>query len=64
MFVRERRRTLGLTQTQLGNRMAWTQERISLLEHAGYGLPSLIILSRMAHALECDLAELITVLGF
>lgn len=61
-FVRERRRALGLTQRQLGERIDWVQERISLLERGGYGLPSVIILARLARALDCPLTALIATL--
>lgn len=63
-FVRERRRDLGLTQRQLGERIDWVQERVSLLERGGYGLPSLIILARLAEGLDTPLCGLIAALGF
>lgn len=63
-FVRRRRQTLGLTQRELGQRIEWAQERISLLERGGYGLPSLIILARLASAVESPLTALIAALGY
>jgi transcriptional regulator with XRE-family HTH domain len=58
-FVRHRRRELGLTQTQLGDRLGWAQERVSVLEHGKYGLPSLPQLYRLADALGLPLDELL-----
>lgn len=63
-FVRERRQTLGLTQRALGERIDWGQERVSLLERGGYGLPSLIILARLATALQSPLSALLGALGY
>jgi transcriptional regulator with XRE-family HTH domain len=63
-LVRRRRRELGLTQTQLGQRTGWVQERISLLESGKYGTPSLPALAMMADALETSLAEVLTSAGF
>jgi transcriptional regulator with XRE-family HTH domain len=53
-----------LTQRQLGERIDWVQERVSLLERGGYGLPSLIILARLARALESPLLSFIAALGY
>jgi two-component system OmpR family sensor kinase len=63
-YVRERRRTLGLTQAQLGERLGWAQERISLLENGKYGLPSLPLLARLASALETSLAPILDAVGY
>jgi transcriptional regulator with XRE-family HTH domain len=63
-FVRERRQALGLTQRQLGERIDWVQERVSLLERGGYGLPSLIILARLARALDSPLSDVLAALGY
>ena len=62
-FVRERRSELGLTQTELGDRLGWAQERVSVLEHGKYGLPSLPQLCRLADALHTELDELVRRLG-
>jgi transcriptional regulator with XRE-family HTH domain len=63
-FIRERRRALRLTQTQLGARLGWVQERISVLEHGKYGTPSLPLLASLAEALEVSQAELLSAAGF
>jgi transcriptional regulator with XRE-family HTH domain len=63
-FIRERRHALGLTQRQLGQRIDWVQERVSLLERGGYGLPSVIILARLARALDSPLSDLLAALGY
>lgn len=63
-FVRARRHALGLTQRELGTRIGWVQERVSLLERGGYGLPSLIILARLATALESPLTHVLAALGY
>ena len=63
-YVRERRRTLGLTQAQLGERLGWAQERISVLENGKYGLPSLPLLARLASALETSLASILNAVGY
>jgi hypothetical protein len=38
-FIRDRRHSLRLTQTQLANRFGWVQEKISILEWGKYGTP-------------------------
>ncbi len=63
-FVRERRGALGLTQTQLGDRTGWMQERVSILENGKYGMPSLPALVRLASALECRLSQLLSAIGY
>src|SRR5947209_16637160 len=63
-FIRERRRALGLTQSQLGDRVGWVQERISLLEHGKYDTPSLPLLAGLAEALEVEQAELLASAGY
>jgi two-component system, OmpR family, sensor kinase len=63
-FVRERRQALGLTQTQFAQRVGWVQERVSLIENAKYGLPSLPALVHMAQALEVSLAVLLDAAGY
>jgi transcriptional regulator with XRE-family HTH domain len=63
-LVRRRRRELGLTQTQLGERTGWVQERISLLESGKYGTPSLPALATIADALEITLAQVLQAAGF
>ena len=50
--IRDHRKELDLTQSQLADRLGWTQERISVLETGKYGLPSLPLLSHLAGALE------------
>lgn len=62
--IRQRRRRLGLTQTALGDRLGWTQERISLLENGRYGLPSLPALSQIAQALNAGLDEILAAVGY
>ena len=62
-FIRERRRELGLTQTQLGARLGWAQERVSVLERGKYGLPSLPQLCRLAEALALSPGRLFQELG-
>jgi GAF domain-containing protein len=63
-LVRRRRQELQLTQTQLGERIGWAQERISVLEGGRYGLPSLPALVRLSHALEVSLSSLVEAAGF
>ena len=63
-LVRRRRRELGLTQTKLGERTGWVQERISLLESGKYGTPSLPALATIADALETTLVEVLQAAGF
>ena len=55
-YVRARRRELGLTQTDLAERLGYVQERISLLENGKYGLPSVTSLKALADALQVTLA--------
>ena len=64
LFIRQRRAELGLTQSALGERTGWKQERISILENGRYGLPSLPALSRLASALECNLSEVLAAAGY
>jgi transcriptional regulator with XRE-family HTH domain len=63
-FVRTRRRTLELTQDQLAERLGWVQERISLLEHGKYGLPSLPSLAHLASAIESGLGDVLIAAGY
>jgi transcriptional regulator with XRE-family HTH domain len=63
-FIRERRRQMGLTQTQLGRRIGYYQERISALERGTYGLPSLPALEELTGALECELVDLLCACGY
>ncbi|HEX6509786.1 MAG TPA: helix-turn-helix transcriptional regulator [Chloroflexota bacterium] len=63
-FIRERWHQLGLTQAELGKRLGWSQERISILEHGKYGLPSLPLLDRLASALESSLNEILLAMGY
>lgn len=62
--IRERRRELGLTQTQLAERLGWVQERVSTLENAKYGLPSLPALVRLSEELTLSLGTLLDAAGF
>ena len=64
VFVRERRRALGLTQERLAQRIGYVQERISVLERGKYGMPSLPALALLADALEVPLAEMLTRAGY
>jgi transcriptional regulator with XRE-family HTH domain len=63
-FIYERRRSLGLTQSQLADRVGWVQERISLLEHGKYGMPTMPLLAGLAEALEVDQEALLSAAGF
>ena len=63
-FIRHRRHILGLTQTQLGERLRWVQERISILENGKYGMPSLPALARLAAALDASLSEVLQAAGY
>lgn len=63
-FVRDKRRSLGLTQEQLGRRIGWAQERISKLETARYGLPSLPVLARLAAGVEVSLVSILQAAGY
>lgn len=62
-YVRERRRVLGLTQAELGARLGWAQERVSVLETGKYGLPSLPQLCRLADGLGVAVDDLLRPLG-
>lgn len=62
-FVRNRRRELGLTQTQLGTRVGYAQERISSVEGGTYGLPSLPSMHELAAALEVPAEHLLAAAG-
>src|SRR5947209_2193830 len=62
-LIREQRTRLKLTQTQLAERLGWTQERISVLENGKYGVPSLPALVRVSEALEVPVMDLIQVLS-
>ncbi|MBV9279318.1 MAG: helix-turn-helix domain-containing protein, partial [Chloroflexi bacterium] len=62
--IRDRRKELRLTQTQLAERLGWSQERISVLEAGKYGLPSLPLLAHLAEALGLPLATLMEAVGF
>jgi transcriptional regulator with XRE-family HTH domain len=63
-FIRTRREGMGITQTQLGRRLGYYQERISAIERGTYGLPTLPSLADLAAALEIDLSDLIEAAGF
>jgi transcriptional regulator with XRE-family HTH domain len=63
-FIRTRRHTLELTQAQLAERLGWVQERISLLEHGKYGMPSLPSLARLATAVETGLGDVLVSAGY
>lgn len=62
--IHARRRELGLTQTELGARIGFSQERISLLERGTYGMPSLPGLRALASGLEWSLMDLLTAAGY
>ena len=64
IFIRSRRLELELTQAQLADRLGWVQERISLLEHGKYGLPSLPSLARLAGAVESELGDVLLSVGY
>lgn len=63
-FLRERRTALQLTQTQLGDRLGWSQERVSILENGKYGVPSLHALIRIAEAVQVPLNDVIGATGY
>jgi len=63
-FLRHQRKSLGLTQSQLAERLGWVQERISLLELGKYGMPSLPALVRLSLALEAPLPSVLTAAGY
>lgn len=63
-YIRARRQSLGLTQTQLGKRLGYYQERISAIERGTYGMPSLPACADLADALEVGLGELIEAAGY
>ena len=52
--VRERRLTLGLSQTELATRAGMTQPALSRLE-AGGAIPTIPLLERISAALDADL---------
>lgn len=57
--VRERRLTLGLSQTQLATRAGLTQPALSRLE-AGGAIPTIPVLERISAALDAELNVTIT----
>lgn len=63
-FVRTQRRDLGLTQAQLGVRLDWYQERVSLLESGRSGTPSLRAMAKLAYALAVARADLLVAVRF
>jgi len=63
-FVQGQRRQLGLTQTQLGVRLDWHQERVSLLEAGKSGTPSLKALANLACALIVARSDLLVAVRF
>ncbi len=63
-YIRGRRQALGLTQTQLGQRLGWMQERVSILENGKYGMPSLPALARLAIACEVPLMDILRAAGY
>lgn len=63
-LIVERRQALNQTQTQLAQRLGWVQERISVLEHGKYGMPSLAALVRLAEALDVSLSALVEAAGY
>ncbi len=63
-YIRGRRQVLGLTQTQLGQRLGWMQERVSILENGKYGMPSLPALARLAIACEVPLMGILRAAGY
>src|SRR5579859_7564814 len=63
-YIRARRQALGLTQTELGQRLGWMQERVSILENGKYGMPSLPALARLAIACEVPLMEILRAAGY
>jgi two-component system, OmpR family, sensor kinase len=63
-YIRARRQALNLTQTQLGQRLGWMQERVSILENGKYGMPSLPALARLAIACEVSLMEILRAAGY
>lgn len=62
--IRDHRKKMELTQSQLADRLGWSQERVSLLETGKYGLPSLPLLAHLAEALELPLSSLMEAVGF
>lgn len=62
--IRDQRKALNLTQSQLAERLSWSQERVSTLENGKYGLPSLPLLAHLSDALEVPLPVLMEAVGF
>lgn len=63
-FIRSRRKRLRLTQTQLGERLGWSQERVSVIENGRYGVPSLHALIQIAEALDAPFADILEAVGY
>nr|WP_269821855.1 helix-turn-helix domain-containing protein [Nocardia asteroides] len=57
--IRRVRRSLGMTQTELGAILGYTQPAISQLEHGGSGVHDVRVLRRVAHALHVPLSILV-----
>jgi transcriptional regulator with XRE-family HTH domain len=62
-FIRERRRVLKLTQSELATRLGWVQEKISALECRKYGMPALPALAALAKSLDVSLYDVLAAVG-
>jgi len=58
--MKEIRQKRGLTQVELSHRSGFTQARVSELEH-GSRMPNLVTILRIASALDCKVAELMSI---
>lgn len=58
--MKEIRQKRGLTQVELSQRSGFTQARVSELEH-GSRMPNLVTILRIAAALDCKVAELMSI---
>jgi len=63
-FIRERRRDLKLTQSELATRLGWVQEKISALECGKYGMPALPALASLAKGLQVHLYDVLAAAGY
>lgn len=57
LTLRARRRALGMTQQQLGDRLGVCRSAVAMWETAS-AFPSISILPRLAEALQCEISDL------
>jgi len=56
--IRERRRALGLSQTELGRMLGYSHRAISMLELGQWRDPRVSVALRLARALQCKVEDI------